>query len=242
MVKNVDAKSVAALAAEIISLPGCNTANMRTIRRRYSRRLQSASEDFVFALARELCKCDLHRWFAYELIQNHPGAFQRLDDKELEHFGRGLNSWWTVDAFARLLSGPAWLKRQVPDDLILKWARSKDRWWRRVALVSTVALNVRSQGGVGDVSRTFRVGRLLARDRDGMITKALSWALRAIVVPDPSAVRRFLDEHDSVLSALVKREVKHKLTTGLKSPPRKDVRARQQSALPGHPPGVKLRS
>ena len=34
----------------------------------------------------------------------------------------------------------------------------------------------------------------------------------------PKAVREFLTEHESVLAARVKREVRNKLTTGLKNP------------------------
>jgi 3-methyladenine DNA glycosylase AlkD len=210
----------AAIAAEIKRLPAASTASLRAIRRRYSRSLRPASAELVLGLARELCMGDAYRWFAYELIQNHPAGFNGVDARELECLGRGLNSWWTVDAFARILSGPAWLTRQIPDTLILKWARSKDRWWRRAALVSTVALNVRSQGGTGDVSRTLRVCHLLAGDRDEMVAKALSWALRALVVHDGKAVQRFLAEDDPVLPGLVKREVKNKLETGLKNPRR----------------------
>jgi 3-methyladenine DNA glycosylase AlkD len=51
-----------------------------------------------------------------------------------------------------------------------------------------------------------------------MLTKATSWALRELVVHDPEAVRKFLTEHEATLSARVKREVKNKLTTGLKNP------------------------
>lgn len=36
-----------------------------------------------------------------------------------------------------------------------RWARRPDNWWRRAALVATVPLNVKSQGGRGDVSRAF---------------------------------------------------------------------------------------
>ena len=53
-----------------------------------------------------------------------------------------------------------------------------------------------------------------------MVVKALSWALRALVVHDPDAVRGFLVEHDDVLAARVKREVNNKLETGLKNPRR----------------------
>lgn len=82
-----------------------------------------------------------------------------------------------------------WLRGQVPDKLIHKWARSRDRWWRRAALVSTVALNIRSRDGYGDVPRTLAVCRLLLDDRDDMIVKAMSWALRGLIVHDANAVR-----------------------------------------------------
>ncbi len=153
-------------------------------------------------------------------MQAHPAAFKRLDAAQLEDLGQGIDSWWTVDAFARTLSGPAWLAGQVSDELILKWACSPDRWWRRAALVSTVALNVRSQGGMGDAPRTLEVCRVLAADPDDMVVKALSWALRELVVHDPQAVRAFLDEYEAVLAGRVKREVRISLNTGLKYPER----------------------
>jgi 3-methyladenine DNA glycosylase AlkD len=136
----------------------------------------------------------------------------------LEELGQGMDSWWTVDAFARTLSGPAWLAGQISDELILGWAGSPDRWWRRAALVSTVALNMRSQGGKGDTPRTLRVCRPLAADPDDMVVKALSWALRELVPHDPQAVRAFLDENEAALAGRVKREVSNKLRTGLKNP------------------------
>ena len=79
-------------------------------------------------------------------------------------------------------------------------------------------MNVRSQGGKGDAPRTLQVCRLLAADPDDMVVKALSWALRELVGHDPRAVRAFLDEYEMVLAGRVKREVQHKLETGLKNP------------------------
>jgi 3-methyladenine DNA glycosylase AlkD len=182
--------------------------------------LSSAKPEFILRLARILREDEDRRWFAYELIANHQGAVERLDEAALEHFGECIDSWGSVDAFARILSGPAWLQGKVTDRTILRWARSEDRWWRRAALVSTVALNSRSQGGTGDVARTVRVCRLLASDPDDMVAKALSWSLRALSVFDARAVQNFLGEHESVLAARVKREVQNKLKTGLKNPRR----------------------
>jgi 3-methyladenine DNA glycosylase AlkD len=216
------AKEVASeIDAEIRALSVRNTANGRAIRRKYSRMLKQASPEFILELARELLENYGYRWLPYELIQNHRAAFQSIGEAELEQLGRGINSWWSVDTFARSLAGPAWLNGQVSNELIHKWAHSEDRWWRRASLVCTVALNMRSQGGMGDVPRTLEVCRFLVDDHDDMVLKAESWALRQLVVHDPDAVQKFLSEYEDILAARVKREVRNKLTTGLKNPRRK---------------------
>jgi 3-methyladenine DNA glycosylase AlkD len=207
--------------AEIRALPVQNTPGARAVRRKYSGLLKGASPDFILGVARTLLRDYDHRWLAYELIAEHPAAFERIGEAELEELGQGIDSWYSVDAFARILSGPAWLRGQASDAMIGRWAGSEDRWWRRAALVSTVALNVRSQGGQGDVARTLAVCRLLAGDHDDMVAKAMSWALRALVAHDADAVGRFLDEHEELLAARVKREVRNKIHTGLKTPRRK---------------------
>jgi 3-methyladenine DNA glycosylase AlkD len=217
-----DVKKVASrFDAEMRALPVRNTPSVRAVRRRYSRELKAAEPEFVLDLVRELVAVHGYRGMAYELILYHRDAFQRLGEADVEELGQGIHSWGSVDSFARLVSGPAWRDGQVSDELIHRWAESEDRWWRRAALVSTVALNVRSQGGRGDVPRTLGVCRLLVDDPDDMVVKALSWALRELVVHDPEAVRGFLEEHEDRLAARVKREVRNKLTTGLKNPKRK---------------------
>jgi 3-methyladenine DNA glycosylase AlkD len=49
----------------------------------------------------------------------------------------------------------------------------------------------------------------------------MSWALRDLSKRDRAAVEKFLEEHEEELHARVKREVRNKLTTGLKNPRRK---------------------
>ena len=214
-----DVKKVASLMdAEIRELPVKNTKNVRAIRCNYSRRLKRADSEFILNLARELLETYGHRWIACELIRSHKAAFQSITAAELEELGQGINSWSSVDSFARTLAGPVWLRGQVSDELIYRWAHSQDRWWRRAALVSTVALNMRSQGGRGDTARTLEVCRLLVNDNEDTVVKAMSWALRELVVHNPETVREFLKEYEDVLAARVKREVKNKLTTGLKNP------------------------
>jgi 3-methyladenine DNA glycosylase AlkD len=186
--------------------------SIRGIRREYSRRLREASPAEVLALADALV--ERQRWVAYELVYHHPGALSALDPAQVVRLGRGLDSWGAVDAFGRYVSGPAWRLGRIPDATVHGWAESGDRWWRRAALVSSVPLNLRAAGGTGDSPRTLAVCAQLAADRDDMVVKALSWALRALVEWDPEGVRRFV--RDSDVAARVRREVTRKLETGRK--------------------------
>jgi 3-methyladenine DNA glycosylase AlkD len=208
-----------------------NTPHVRAIRREYSRQLKAAPADLVLALAQELLQTYDHRSVAYELIQNHDGAYRRLDAPLLERLGAGINSWWTVDSFGRTLAGPAWRDGLIADGVIHQWAGSEDRWWRRAALVTTVALNVRSHGGDGDVPRTLAVCEMLVDDREDTVVKAMSWALRELVAHDPDAVSAFLASHGQRLAARVKREVRNKIETGLKNPRRQTKRIRSDKEM-----------
>ena len=84
------------------------------------------------------------------------------------------------------------------------------------ALVTTTGLNARSRGGRGDTDRTLTLCAALVADRDDMVVKAMSWALRDLIWHDAEAVRRFVEEHD--VAPRVRREVTNKLETGLKHP------------------------
>ncbi|MEK7785382.1 MAG: DNA alkylation repair protein, partial [Chloroflexota bacterium] len=88
--------------------------------------------------------------------------------------------------------------------------------------VSTVGLNNRARGGRGDAARTLLVCELLIADRDDMVVKAMSWALRELAKHEPKAVSKFMTEHKGELAARAVREVRNKLTTGVKNPKRRN--------------------
>jgi 3-methyladenine DNA glycosylase AlkD len=224
MSQNTRLSSPKVVAAEYIAayraLPDRKAKTVWVLRRKFARSLRDAQPEYVLEVARELFYNYDNPGHAYCLLMLQKETFQTLGEDEIEEFGQGINSWGTVDTFARWLSGPAWLRGQISDGLIHKWAYSEVRWWRRAALVSTVALNVRSHGGYGDVERTLGVCRLLVNDKDDMVVKGMSWALRELVVHDAGAVSKFLSNHEDELAARVKREVRNKLQTGLKNPRR----------------------
>jgi 3-methyladenine DNA glycosylase AlkD len=219
--KATTARGIAAqIGRRIADQPAATVAAYRRLRREFSRSLKDVPAATLIGASCLLSQVPRrwHRFVAYELIQRHPTAPGGLDARNLERLGRGMSDWAEVDCFSVYLSGPAWRRRRIGDSVIRGWARSPDRWWRRAALVSTVPLNSRAHGGEGDSRRTLRVCRMLERDRDPMIVKAVSWALRELAKRDPESVRRFLSDRSDALAALVKREVRDKLDTGLKNP------------------------
>lgn len=197
-----------------------STAIVRRVRADVSKWILNWPGRVVIDAALEVV--DSRRWVAYELVYHHREASSLLDEALVLRFAGDLGSWGDVDAFCRYIAGPAWRRGQLDDDTVFAWATSPDRWWRRAALVATVPLNLRAAGGSGDRDRTIAVCARLVDDRDDMVVKALSWALRELVIWDRAAVEQFLDEHDAFLAARVRREVTNKLDTGLKDPPSSD--------------------
>ncbi|HEV7385838.1 MAG TPA: DNA alkylation repair protein [Phenylobacterium sp.] len=211
--------AAAAIAREIDALPRRDTASVRAVRKRWSATLRSApaAEVLAIAVALEAQAAQTGKWVAYELVRFHPAAFAAISETQIAEFAGRAQSWYAVDALGTILTGPLWAKGRLPDGLIEDWSRSGDRWLRRSALVATVGLNARASGGAGDAARTLAICRGLASDRDDMVEKALSWALRFLSQRDRPAVERFMAEMGDRLPARARREVRHKLTTGLKS-------------------------
>lgn len=201
-------------------MPALNTDELRAVRREFSKRISKEPPQFVIRAAVKLLegRSIESRFLACELVRHHSSALTTLDKRRLERFGRGMDSWSAVDIFSCYLAGQAWRRNQIENSVIHGWALSKDRWWRRAALVSTVPLNSKAQGGSGDSIRTLEVCKVLIRDRDDMVVKAMSWALRELAKRKPSEVRRFMEEWKDALAPRVVREVGNKLSTGLKNP------------------------
>ena len=201
-----------------------NAASLREARKAISREVATLDRTALLALAHGLIEAGIGRFVAYELVLNHEPTMAGITLQEVERLGEGMCHWGDVDAFSVFVSGPAWRAGRIRDAAIRNWARSEDWCWRRTALVSTVPLNSRARGGGGDPKRTLAICGMLAGDREDLVVKALSWALRELAKRDPSNVRGFLAEHVDQLAPRVVREVNRKLTTGLKNPRRRALR------------------
>lgn len=154
---------------------------------------------------------------AFELLWMNKTALRLIKLNDLQELGKNMDNWATTDTFSVMLSGWAWRENQINDSDVLNWLKSENLWWRRAAVVSTVPLNLRARGGKGDAKRTLMICEKVVSDRDDMIVKALSWALRELSKSDNPAVEAFMKKNDGQLAGRVRREVYTKLETGRKN-------------------------
>ena len=202
---------------------GVSTPDLRDLSKKLWVELKTWPPEKLIGFAKELVATRIieNNHFAYDFLWRNKKALDLLTLADLKILGRNMDNWGTTDSFAVMLSGRAWRKNQISDADVLNWLKTGNRWWRRAAVVSTVGLNLKSRGGTGDTRRTLMVCEKVVGDRDDMMVKALSWALRELSKSDKPAVEKFMETYKPRLAGRVVREVTSKLATGLKSGKRK---------------------
>jgi 3-methyladenine DNA glycosylase AlkD len=154
---------------------------------------------------------------AHEYLGKDKKALAELTETDIDDLGQNLDNWVSVDYYAGLIVGFGWRTGILSTARIKSYLQSDDHWRRRIAVVSTVALNQKARGGKGDSDRTIEICRLVVDDHQEMITKALSWALRELAKVEAEPVADFIQTYKDRLHGRVLREVRHKLNFGTKN-------------------------
>lgn len=100
-----------------------------------------------------------------------------------------INNWDLVDVTAPSI-GEYLLEVKDPLPVLLKLAKSKSLWERRLAVLFTFAF-IR----VGDFAPTMEISERLLGDSHDLIHKAVGWLLREVGKRDPFLLRSFLEAH-----------------------------------------------
>lgn len=198
---------------------GVRNPEIKTLLKEWWTEMKFRDAETILVFAKKLVETKIFECnqVAFELLWKNKDALRLIRLKDIEQLGQNIDNWATVDTLSVLISGWAWRENQLTDSDVLNWLQSENRWWRRTAVVSTVPLNLRSRGGTGDAKRTLLICEKVIDDRDDMIVKALSWALRELSKSDKPAVIAFMKKYDSRLAGRVRREVYTKLETGRKN-------------------------
>jgi len=101
---------------------------------------------------------------------------------------QAVNNWDLVDLSAPTLVGEYLLAK--PKGLLLKLAKSKQLWHRRIAIVATLAFIKR-----GDLDWTWRLAVINLTDKHDLMQKATGWMLREAGKRNETALIKFLEQH-----------------------------------------------
>ena len=104
-----------------------------------------------------------------------------------------VNNWDLIDVPGSVI-GEYLMSTEDPVDTLTKFAKSKNLWIRRSAVIFTFPF-IR----VGDVQPTIEICELLLKDEHDLIHKASGWALREVGKRNIGALRDFLGEYSQVM-------------------------------------------
>lgn len=127
--------------------------------------------------------------YAYEQADMHKR--KAIYDFLLAHRG-AMNNWDLVDVIVPKIIGEYMLVHRAERKRLRTFAKSRDLWERRIAILATAAF-IRA----GEFDDTLAIAETFLRDRHDLIHKATGWMLREVGKRDLPVLRNFLDAYES---------------------------------------------
>jgi 3-methyladenine DNA glycosylase AlkD len=161
-----------------------------------TRTLAKQFADLELSECLKLLKSKIHeqRLLAlFILIHQFKGAEPLKQKKIYSLYMRNLryvNNWDLVDASAHLIAGAYLEKKNQSRAVLLKLARSKRLWDKRVAILATFHFIRRH-----DFADTLKISKILLADEHDLIHKAVGWMLREVGNRDKRVEEKFLNQH-----------------------------------------------
>ena len=111
---------------------------------------------------------------------------------------KSINNWDLVDVSAPKIVGNYLMKK--PRTVLYKFARSKNLWQRRIAIISTFVF-IRNN----DFDDTLKISKMFLADEHDLINKAVGWMLREVGKRDQKIEEEFLKKHCSKMPRVMLR-------------------------------------
>lgn len=104
---------------------------------------------------------------------------------------KAINNWDLVDVTVPKVAGQYWLKRRQGRQAFFdQWSASDNLWQRRIAVLAAFPFIAQ-----GQFDLTIRLAQKLLNDKQGLMHKAVGWALREVGKRDEKVLLDFLDKH-----------------------------------------------
>jgi 3-methyladenine DNA glycosylase AlkD len=122
----------------------------------------------------------------------------------VRHWHKRVDNWCHCDGLSSLYS---WILASHPDEVypqLVAWNRAEDQWPRRISLVSLIHYSGKNAVFV-PVDRALPLVTACLRDEREYLQSALGWVLREMGRAYPDAVRTYIEEHITDISAVALR-------------------------------------
>lgn len=168
-----------------------------------TRKVARTYSNLSFAELEKLLESDIHESRLCALIiltlqfkaAKDSNTQKKIFDFYIKQLHRShINNWDLVDVSAPII-GAYLVESSDPYPLLIKLAKSKSLWERRVAIIFTFAF-IRA----GELDPTIEISELLLKDEHDLIHKAVGWMLRELGKRDGVLLRRFLTEYATGMS------------------------------------------
>jgi 3-methyladenine DNA glycosylase AlkD len=152
------------------------TAVLRKISNNIFKEVKGKPAAEILDICDELLKSDerYKRFFAFDWARKLKGYYRKSDFERFERWLKSyVDNWGACDHFCGITGE---LLIQYPDLVpkIRKWAKSKNRWFRRAAAVSLIDPVT---GGIL-LDEVFKTADILLTDEDDMVQKGYGWMLK----------------------------------------------------------------
>ena len=165
---------------------GISIPNLRKVGKKY---YKTVDLDMISTLLKS--KYNEYRYLALIFLGN---LYSETNDKQyVKYYLNNLkyvNNWNLVDVSAAPLLGKYLYDNNISSKILFQYARSKNLWLKRIAIVATLYFIRRDY-----FKDTFDLAVILFNDSHNLVYKAAGWMLREVGKRDRSKLLKFLDRY-----------------------------------------------
>lgn len=199
---------------ESVNIMGVRTADTRKVARMYFPIVSDLKKEEIFCLCEKLLarRSFEENTVGLDWISRLKDQYTKADFVRFKKwFKKYVSNWAHCDDFCT--HGIGILLEKYPElkkEVVEKWSKSSNRWFRRAATVSLIYVVRRGE----ILSDVYRVIDKLMNDKDDLVQKGMGWLLRETSDRYPSDVYRYVLKNRDKLPRITFRYAIEKMNKG----------------------------